>query len=159
MPVFYILSGFDASAKPIKFLCTLQENVFNYFGSNEAIVQNKYTEDEWNAYFTGKIEPFALMLSQAMSNMTFTIRELAFGNRIDFAMNHLQYASNSTRLQMATQLFDRGLMSRNMAISMWNFPPVEGGDKFYIRKEYAQIDKLHEENPDDTQQETQTESI
>ena len=126
----------------------IQENVFNYFGMNEAILQNKFTEDEWNAFYQGKIEPFAVQLSLAMSNMTFTERELAFNNRIIFAMNHLHYASNGTRLQMATQLFDRGLMNRNMIMDMWNLPHVEDGDKFYIRKEYSQIEKLHE-NPED----------
>lgn len=126
----------------------IQENVFNYFGSNEAILQNKFDEDGWQAFYQGKIEPFAVQLSLAMSTMTFTSRELAFNNKIVFAMNHLHYASNKTRLQMATQMFDRGLMNRNMIMDMWNLPHVEDGDKFYIRKEYSQIDKLHD-NPDD----------
>lgn len=134
----------------------IAESVFNYFGANEAILQNKFDEDGWNAYYQGKIEPFALQLSLAMSNMTFTGRELAFSNKIVFAMNHVLYASNSTKLQMATQMFDRGLMSRNMVMDMWNLPHVEDGDKFYIRKEYSQIDKLHE-NPDDEPQEAEPE--
>ena len=134
----------------------IAESVFNYFGANEAILQNKFDEDGWNAYYQGKIEPFALQLSLAMSNMTFTGRELAFSNKIVFAMNHVLYASNSTKLQMATQMFDRGLMSRNMVMDMWNLPHVEDGDKFYIRKEYSQIDKLHE-NPDDEPQEAELE--
>ena len=131
----------------------IMENVFNYFGVNEAILQNKYTEDEYNAFYQGKVEPFALQLSLAMSNMTFTDREMAFGNKIVFAMNHVHYASNSTKLQMATQMFDRGLMSRNMVMDMWNFPHVEDGDKFYIRKEYSQIDKLHDDPGDGPQEE------
>ena len=48
----------------------INENVFNYFGTSAGIIQNKYTEDEWNAYYEGKIEPFALQLSLVMSNMT-----------------------------------------------------------------------------------------
>ena len=48
----------------------------------QGILQNKYTEDEWNAYYEGKIEPFAIQLSLVMSNMTYTARELSFGNAI-----------------------------------------------------------------------------
>lgn len=136
----------------------IQENVFNYFGVNEDILQNKFNEDQWNAFYQGKIEPFAIQLSMAMTNMTFTRHELAFDNKIIFAMNHLQYASNSTRLNMATSFFDRGLMSRNMIMDMWNLPHVEGGDKFYIRKEYSQIDKLHDDPADKTQEEEETTS-
>jgi len=125
----------------------ITENVYSYFGINEAILQNKYTEDEWNAYYEGKIAPFALQLSLAMSNMTFTARELAFDNKITFFMNNLQYASNQTKMQLSTQFFDRGLMNQHMVADMWGWKHVEGGDKFYIRKEYSQIDKLHAPDP------------
>ncbi len=48
-------------------MAQINENVFNYFGTNAGILQNKYTEDEWNAYYEGKIEPFAIQLSLVMS--------------------------------------------------------------------------------------------
>ena len=123
----------------------INENVFNYFGTNANILQNKYSEDEWNAYYEGKIEPFALQLSLVMSNMTFTARELSFGNAITFTANRLQYASNQTKLNISTQLFDRGLMSRNDVMDIWNMAHVEDGDKYYIRKEYAEISELGKE--------------
>ena len=63
-------------------MAQINENVFNYFGTNAKIIQNSYTEDEWNAYYEGKIEPFAIQLSLVMSNMTYTQRELSFGNAI-----------------------------------------------------------------------------
>lgn len=117
----------------------IKNNVFNYFGTNEKILQNSYTEDEWNAYYEGKIEPFAIQLSLVLSNMTFTPRELAYGNQIAFTSNRLQYASNNTKVSIATQLFDRGMLTTNQALEIFNMPPVEGGDKLYIRKEYAEL--------------------
>ncbi len=123
----------------------INENVFHYFGTNANILQNKYNEDEWNAYYEGKIEPFAIQLSLVMSNMTFTPREIAFGNAITFTANRLQYASNATKLNISTQLFDRGLLTRNGVMDIWNMPNVEGGDKFYIRKEYAEVSELGKE--------------
>ncbi len=121
----------------------INENAYNYFGTNDNILQNKFKEDDWNAYYEGKIEPFAIQLSLAMSNMTFTPRELSFGNMITFTANRLQYASNTTKLSISTQLFDRGLITRNGVMDIWNMAHVEDGDKYYIRKEYTEVGKLN----------------
>lgn len=120
----------------------IQDNVCTHFGTNMDILQNKFNEDTWNAYYEGKIEPFALQLSLVMSNMTYTQRQLACGNMITFSANRLQYASNNTKLQVSTQLFDRGLLNRNGVMDIWNMAHVEGGEKYYIRKEYAEISQL-----------------
>lgn len=120
----------------------INDNVFSHFGTNMHILQNNFTEEEWNAYYEGKIEPFALQLSLVMSYMSFSKREIDVGNMITFSANRLQYASNNTKLQVSTQLFDRGLINRNGVMDIWNMPHVEGGDKFYIRREYAEVDKL-----------------
>lgn len=123
----------------------INENVFDYFGTNVHILQNDYTEDQWNAYYEGKIEPFAIQLSLVMSNMTFSPRELSFGNAIYLTANRLQYASNKTKLEISTQLFDRGLINRNGVMDIWNMAHVEGGEKYYIRKEYAEVSELGKE--------------
>lgn len=131
----------------------INENVFDYFGTNVHILQNDYTEDQWNAYYEGKVEPFAIQLSLVMSNMTYTARELAFDNAIYFTANRLQYASNKTKLEISTQLFDRGLLNRNGVMDIWNMAHVEGGEKYYIRKEYAEVSELGREginNADET---------
>ena len=123
----------------------IEENVFDYFGTNAHILQNDYTEDQWGAYYEGKIEPFALQLSLVLSNMTFSERELSFGNSITFTANRLQYACNKTKLEISTQLFDRGLLNRNGVMDIWNMAHVEGGEKYYIRKEYAEVSELGRE--------------
>lgn len=130
----------------------IQDNVCTHFGVSMDILQNKFSEESWNAYYEGKIEPFALQLSLVMSNMTYTPRELAHGNAITFSANRLQYASNATKLSVSTQLFDRGLITRNAVMDIWNMPHVEDGDKYYIRKEYTEISELgDEDSPEYTQ--------
>ncbi len=126
----------------------INENAYNYFGTNENILQNKFDENAWNAYYEGKIEPFAIQLSLAMSNMTFTPRELSYGNMITFTANRLQYASNTTKLNISTQLFDRGLITRNGVMDIWNMAHVEDGDRYYIRKEYTEVKNLNDQNTD-----------
>lgn len=120
----------------------IQTNVYNYFGVNEDILQNKYDEETFNAFYEGKIEPFSLQLGLVMTNMTFTNKEKSFGNQIIFTSNRLQYASNKTKLQVSTQLFDRGILTTNQIMDIWNMANVEDGDKRYIRREYIEADKL-----------------
>ena len=120
----------------------IRESVCQYFGTNDKILTNTYTEDEWDAYYEGKIEPFAIQVSQVLSHMTFAPSDLAAGNMILATTNRLQYASNSTKLQIVTELFDRGFLTHNQGLEIFNLSPIEGGDKHFIRREYTEIDKL-----------------
>ena len=120
----------------------IQTRVLNYFGSNEDVLQNKAVGDKWSAYYEGKVEPFAVQLSLAMTTMTYTRNELTRSNGIDWSANRLQYATNAEKLNVSSQMFDRGLMSINMIMDIWNLPHVPDGDKRYIRKEYTEISQL-----------------
>ncbi len=120
----------------------IRDSVYEYFGTNSKILTNTYTEDEWDAYYEGKIEPFAIQVSQVLSHMTFTPSDLSSGNMILATTNRLQYASNSTKLQVVTELFDRGFLTHNQGLEIFNLSPIEGGDKHFIRREYTEIDKL-----------------
>lgn len=120
----------------------IKENVFNYFGCNEDILQNKFDSNKWNAYYEGKIEPFAIEAGLVHTHMAFTEREISFGNEIMFTSNRMQYLSNDEKLNTVTNLFDRGFLTHNQGLEIFNMPPVEGGDKRYIRKEYALTDNF-----------------
>ena len=120
----------------------IDTRVYTYFGTNEEILQNKAVGDKWAAYYEGKIEPFAIQLSQAMTCMTYTRNELTRGNGIVWSANRLQYMTSNDKLQVSSQMFDRGVLSLNMIMDIWNLPHVEDGDKRYIRKEYTEISQL-----------------
>lgn len=120
----------------------IQTRVLNYFGSNDDVLQNKTVGDKWSAYYEGKIEPFALQLSQAMTCMTFSKNEFIRDNAIIWVANRLQYMTNTDKLQVSSQLFDRGILSTNNVMDIWNLPHVPDGDKRYIRKEYTEIGLL-----------------
>ena len=126
----------------------IKENVFNYFGTNEKILQNKFNSEDWNAYYEGKIEPFAIEASLVHTNMTFTPHQVAFGNEIIFTANRLQYASNNEKLNIVTQLFDRGFLTHNQGLEIFNMASIgEIGDQRYIRKEYGLAE--YEQEPSD----------
>jgi hypothetical protein len=120
----------------------IKDNVFSYFGVNENILQNSFDENEWNAFYEGCIEPFALAVSLEMTRMTFTQREIATRNAIMFSSNRLQYAANTTKVSVVTQLVDRGLMSNFQAAETFNLPAPPGEERWVIRGEYIDIASL-----------------
>jgi len=127
-----------------KQMAQIKESVFDYFGTNEKILRNQFTSDEWNAYYEGKIEPFAIEASLVHTNMLFNDVEVASGNEVIFSANRLQYMSNKEQLEMITALFDRGFLSQNEGREILNLAPIENGDTYYIRKEYCSKDMLEE---------------
>lgn len=124
----------------------IQTNVFNYYGVNEDVLQNKAIGDVWSAFYEGAVEVFAIQLSEVLTQMTFTDREQASGSEFMATANRLQYMSNKDKLSVSSQMADRGIMTRNEIREIWNMPPVEGGDEFLARGEYHPVEV---ENEDD----------
>lgn len=120
----------------------IKNNVFNYFHISEAIIQNKAKEDEWNSFYEGMIEPFALQLGQVLTNMLMSQKDIEKGYGVIFESSRLQFASNQTKLSFVTQMFDRGQITTNQALAVFNLPAVPDGDKRYIRKEYTEVNNL-----------------
>ena len=120
----------------------IKENVYAHFGVNDKILQNSFNSEEWAAFYEGKIEPFAIQASLVHSNLAFTERELANDNFIMLTANRLQYLSPAEKLSTVTQLFDRGFITHNQGREIYNMAPIDGGDKYYIRKEYSETTKL-----------------
>ena len=128
----------------------IQESVYEYFGVNEDVLTNKAYGDAWSAFYEGAIEPFAIQFSEVMTKMLFTLREQTEGNEVMATANRLQYLSNSEKLNVSSQMLDRGIMSINDVREIWNLPPVEGGDARIVRGEYYNADqKITEVNDDD----------
>ena len=119
----------------------IRDNVFEYFGINEDVLQNKAYGDKWSAFYEGAIEPFAIQFSEVMTKMLFTFREQSQGNMVIATANRLQYLSNAEKLNVSSQMLDRGIMSINDVREIWNLSPVEGGDVRIIRGEYWNADE------------------
>lgn len=122
----------------------IRTNVYNYFGVNEDVLQNKAVGDAWSAYYEGAIEPFAVQFSETMTRAIFTNTQISNGNMVMATANRLQYMTNADKLNVSSQMADRGIMSRNEIREIWNLEPIDGGDVPTIRGEYYLL------NPDGT---------
>lgn len=107
----------------------IQTKIYNYLGISEKIVNSSYTEDEWCAFYESTVEPIAVQLSLEFTRKIFTEREQAFGNRIIFESSRLQFASNSTKVNVIKELVPYGILTINQALEILNLPAVEDGDR------------------------------
>lgn len=121
----------------------ITDNVFNYFGVNENILQNKAFGDEWLAFYEGAVEWLAINLSDSVTRMLYSERERTLGNRVTFTSNRLQYMSNSDKLRVAAQMADRGLMTRNEIREIFNLAPLSEpyGSQIPARGEYYNVNE------------------
>ena len=123
----------------------IRENVFNYFGVNEKILQNSATAEDLEGFFDGAIEPFAIQFSEALSKMLFSERERAQGSSLTANANRLQYMSTSQKVQMAKELGDRGAILIDEIRELFNYDPLPdgAGQVAPIRGEYKATDDLN----------------
>lgn len=104
------------------------ERIYSFFRVNEAIVQAKYDENQWLAYYEAEIAPLAQQMSEEFTRKLFSRRERGFGNRIVFDATALTFASMRTKLGLV-QMVDRGALTPNEWRRILNLPPIEGGDQ------------------------------
>lgn len=125
----------------------IMTNVSNYYGVNEDVLQNKSVGDAWSAFYEGAIETFAIQLSETLSRMLFTFREQSNGNKVMFTSNRLQYMSNKDKLEVSSQMADRGILNRDEVRNIWNLPPIPdgSGQAYIIRGEYYEASEKLEE--------------
>ena len=139
----------QVESKPIyldeKQQCLIDENIKNYFGVSTNVIQHKFESDyEWNSYYEGVIEPILIKLSEAVTGLIYKPSQIMANNYVYFTTNRMQYMSNEAKLNFSSQMFDRGIIDGNTVCDVWNLPHYDGGEKHYIRKEYAEITKLDE---------------
>lgn len=125
-----------------------REDVYRYFGVNEAIITSNYTEEQMEAFYEARIEPFLVALSIELTRKVYTDRELSFGNNIVYESNRMNYASTKTKLAMVS-LVDRGALTPNEWRGLFNLPPVDGGDVPIRRLDTQPTDGTEATNNDD----------
>lgn len=121
----------------------IQTNVYNYFGVNEDVLQNKAYGDAWAAFYEGAVEQFSIQFSDVATKMLFTERERASGAFLMATANRLQYMSTSEKINYATNMGDRGYVMIDEIRDVFNLPPLPNGlgQRIPIRGEYYFLDK------------------
>ena len=109
-------------------LAYVKAEVYDYFGTNEEIVQNKESPEVAAAYYRGEIEPFFAQCQQAFTNALFAGKEYSFGNEIIFEGNSLQNEKLSDKTTTLKFLAEIGAITIDKVLLAYNMAPL-GGDE------------------------------
>lgn len=119
----------------------IQDNkneILDYFNLNENIIQSKFSEDEWNAFYESVLEPIGIQMGMEFTNKLFTYGERYHGNKIIFEANRLQYASNKTKIEVARYLNNYLLIDEIREIL--NLGPLPNGEGQKLMQDLNHID-------------------
>lgn len=126
----------------------IEQNVYDYFGVNRDILQNKAVGDAWSAFYEGAVEPFAIQFGETLRDALYSEREIALGADVVATSNRVQYMSFSDKKSYVEGGLDRGIITINEAREVYNLPalPPEQGDRFIARGEYYFIQEEGNDN-------------
>ena len=131
----------------------VKERIYSFFGVNEEFVQNKFTSEQYEAVYEGRIEPFAMMISQAFTASLFTERERGFGNKVEANMSKLKYQPMTVITRVITATNQLGLFTRDEYREMLGYEPLgpeRGGDEILIAvNNMASDDEVNQDKQDE----------
>lgn len=107
-------------------LAYIKSEIYDYYGTNENIVQNKATPEQEDDFYEGEVKPFLMQIQQAFTNCFFSRKERGFGNEIVAEGNKLQYAKLSDKLAAVKYLSEIGGLMLDQALVTLGFPPIGG---------------------------------
>lgn len=115
-------------------------NIFDYFGVSEKIIDNSFTEEEWNAFYEGVIEARAIQMSYAFTDKIFKKQSVKNGHKIVFTANRLQYASLSNKITLLKEAGALGLLTKDEAREIIELPALGGEEGAKILQSLNNID-------------------
>ena len=113
------------------------QRIYSYFNTNEKIIQSKYGENDWIAYYESQIEPDVMQLSNVFTRHLFTREQRLAGNTIMFESADLSFASVTTRMNFVNNAIDRGYLNGNEGRKIFKLAPIPGGDVYVRRLDMA----------------------
>ena len=115
-------------------------NIFDYFGVSEKIINNSFTEEEWNSFYEGVVEPRAIQMGQAFTNKIFKRKSIKEGHQIIFTANRLQYASLKTKTDLLKVIAPWAMLKVDEGREILDLPPIGGEEGNRILQSLNNID-------------------
>lgn len=134
----------EVNLKPITLdneqLKQVNYNIFDYFGVSEKIVDNSFTEEEWNAFYEGVIEPRSIQMSYAFTNKIFKSQSIKNGHKIVFTANRLQYSTLTNKISLIKEAGALGLLTKDEAREIIELPQLGGEEGSKILQSLNYVD-------------------
>lgn len=120
------------------------KSIYAYFGVSEAILTGEFNEEKFNAFYSQTVEPIGIQISEEFTRKIFTEKEINAGKSIVMSASRLTFANNSTKMAICKDGLGLGLFTVNECRDIFDFEPVEGGDKRLVSLNYVDADKQNE---------------
>lgn len=118
-----------------------RENAYRYYGVNDSIIMNDYTESQMESFYEGKIEPFLVALSMELTRKIYSKKAThGFENYIVYEANKLQFATMATKITVFKEVVLYGGMTINEWRAGCNMAPIDGGNEPIRRLDAAKVD-------------------
>ncbi len=104
----------------------VDQRVLNYFGLNKSILSSDFSPEQWNAFYESVLEPIAIYLSQSFTSGIFGKQAIKQGNRIEFTVNRVQYASADTKIKIVKEAGALGVLTIDTILGILDLPTIGG---------------------------------
>lgn len=137
---------------------SIDNKILSYFGLNENIIQSKYNEDEWNAFYESVLEPIGIQMSLEFTDKIFTPTEKNYGHEIIFESNRLQYASNKTKIEILR--YGGNIFYVDELREVFNMAPLPDGEgqKILIDQNHQQNNNIDDSNDENEEGDEENEA-
>lgn len=105
----------------------VKQSIYDFFGVNQGIIENNFTENQWNAFFEGVIEPLSIQYGNAFTNKIFNKYSIKQkGNRIAFTTNRIHYASIDSKIKLIQVVAPLGALTKDEVREILDMQPLGG---------------------------------
>lgn len=118
----------------------IQQVVMNYFGVNESILSNQFSEEEWNSFYEIQVLPIIKKISIAFTNAFIPFNLYKEGYRIEVDTSNVTYSTMDTKITYSS-LVGQGIITPNEARKWIGLQTVKTGDKIVRRKDTGVVDE------------------
>lgn len=108
--------------KTLKFF---DEKILRTWGISLAILKGDYTKEQYEAFYQKALEPIIISITQAFTKKMFTVREKAYGNKIEFYPEELIFMTIEQKLKLIELLAPAGTLLENEKRTLLGLQPDE----------------------------------
>lgn len=127
----------------------IREDIYRYFGINDSIIMGNVKKEQFENFYTMRIEPFLVALSRELTSKI-------YGNKADdehrviYQVDQFAFVTLDRKIQLFSTVVLYGGMTIDEWRALFNLPHIEGGDVPIRRLDAAAInDPRFAEGDDD----------
>jgi len=123
-------------------LAEIKENLLIHTGVSMEMLKGEIDETRNEALYQNFIESAAVSLAQALSKCFFSQWQTTHGDRIELYASPWQLMSAAKKLELAREGLKAGLFTKNQALDLLGFPPIDGADGDTRPRGYNNLDDV-----------------